>query len=62
MDFITVIVLAVLIFMFSVAVTAFFFKSAVDVHNKTMEAVLDNNMSFRKNPLYEDPKKEEDHK
>jgi hypothetical protein len=59
MDVITVSLLAIIIFAVSVAVTAFFLKSVVDVHNRTVDLVLDKNSSYHKDIVCEESKKEE---
>lgn len=59
MDVIIVSLLAIIIFAVSVAVTAFFLKSAVDVHNRTVDLVLDKNSSSHKDIVCEESKKED---
>lgn len=59
MDVITISLLAILIFAVSVAVTAFFLKSALDLHNRTLDTVLSHNSKIQNNSESVDNKIEE---
>ncbi len=59
MDVITVSLLAILIFAVSVALTAFFLKSALDLHNRTVDAVVSHNSKIQTNSESADNKIEE---
>ncbi|OPY18616.1 MAG: hypothetical protein A4E24_01802 [Methanomethylovorans sp. PtaU1.Bin093] len=59
MDLIIVFLAAIIIFVVFVAITAFFLKSALDLHKRTMDAVASHNAKHQDDLKSEDNEIEE---